>query len=160
MDVFDEVFLKFWNALNSNGVRYIMVGGFANIIHGNNRLTHDMDMWIEDTLHNRNNLIKAFKQSNIGDYPMLATIQIIPGWTDFRLPNGMRLDLLIEMKGIEDYTFDECLELATKAKINELIVPFLHINHLIANKKAINRPKDKIDIAALEQIKMLRNNNL
>ncbi len=160
MDVFDEVFLKFWNALNSNGVRYIMVGGFANIIHGNNRLTHVMDMWIDDTLHNRNNLIKAFKQADMGDYSMLATIQIIPGCTDFRLPNGMRLDLLIEMKGIEDYTFDECLELATKAKINELIVPFLHINHLIANKKAINRPKDKIDIAALEQIKMLRNNNL
>lgn len=31
-------------------------------------------------------------------------------------------------------------------------VPFLHINQLIQNKKAINRPKDMIDVIELEKI--------
>lgn len=28
-----------------------------------------------------------------------------------------------------------------------------HINHLLANKKAVNRPKDQIDVIELEKIK-------
>lgn len=41
------------------------------------------------------------------------------------------------------------------SKIGEILdlkVPFLHINHLIANKKAVNRPKDQIDVIELEKI--------
>jgi hypothetical protein len=35
-------------------------------------------------------------------------------------------------------------------------VPFLHINHLIANKKAVNRPIDQMDVIQLEEIKKLK----
>lgn len=34
-------------------------------------------------------------------------------------------------------------------------VPFLHINHLLANKKAVNRSKDQIDVIELEKNKEL-----
>jgi hypothetical protein len=34
-----------------------------------------------------------------------------------------------------------------------VLVPFLHINQLLANKKAGSRPKDQIDIIELEKIK-------
>jgi hypothetical protein len=34
----------------------------------------------------------------------------------------------------------------------------LNINHLIANKKALNRPGDPIDIIELEKIKKIREN--
>lgn len=60
------------------------------------------------------------------------------------------------MKGLEDFTFDECLELATIAEIENVKIPFLHINHLIVNKKAVNRSKDQIDVMELEKIKLLR----
>lgn len=39
---------------------------------------------------------------------------------------------------------------------DDLKVPFLHINHLIANKKLVNRPKDQIDVLELEKIKSIR----
>jgi hypothetical protein len=35
-------------------------------------------------------------------------------------------------------------------------VPVLHLNHLIANKKAVNRPKERLDVFYLEKIKELR----
>ena len=60
------------------------------------------------------------------------------------------------MKGLEGYSFDECLQMATIAEIENVKVPFLHINHLIANKKAINRSKDQLDVMELEKIKLLR----
>jgi len=60
------------------------------------------------------------------------------------------------MKGVEDLTFLECLEIASIADLEGIEVPFLHINQLIENKKAVNRPKDQIDIIALEQIRKLR----
>jgi hypothetical protein len=35
---------------------------------------------------------------------------------------------------------------ASIAELNEIKVPFLHINHLIESKKAVARPKDIQDI--------------
>jgi len=86
-------------------------------------------------------------------------MQFVPGWNDFHLNNGLRLDIHIDMKGLEGYTFDECLEMASVANIEDANVPFLHINQLIENKKVVNRPKDQIDVLALEQIRKLRDNS-
>ena len=79
-------------------------------------------------------------------------MQFIPEWTDFRLNNRLRLDILIDMKGLEDYTFDECLKMASVADIDDANIPFLHINQLIENKKAVNRPRNQVDVLALEHI--------
>ncbi len=156
MDIFDGDIIQFYKALQNCSVKYIMVGGYATNIHGYQRYTGDMDIWIEETIENRINLRKAFNKAGMGDYFMMERIQFIPGWTDFRLNNGLRLDILIEMKGLEGYTFDECYQLATIAEIEDVPVPFLHINQLIANKKAVNRPKDQIDVIELEKIVKLR----
>lgn len=43
--------------------------------------------------------------------------------------------------------------MASIAEIDDIKVPFLHINHLIANKKAVNRPKDQMDVIYLDKIK-------
>ena len=93
----------------------------------------------------------------MGDYPMIEHMQFIPEWTDFQLNNGLRLDIIIEMKGLEGHSFDECFDMASIADIDNVIVPFLHINQLIANKKATNRPKDLNDVITLENILKLRN---
>lgn len=156
MDVFDEEIIKFWRCLSKANVRYIMVGGFATNLNGFQRVTDDMDIWIEDTLDNRNNLRKAFIDCGMGDYYMLATMQIIPGWTNFNLNNGLKLDIMLDVKGLEGFTFQECLDQANKAEIEGVIVPFLHINHLISSKIAANRPKDQIDVIYLEKIKQLQ----
>jgi hypothetical protein len=68
----------------------------------------------------------------------------------------MSLDILTSMKGLENYTFTECLQMASIAQIENIDIPFLHINQLIENKKVVDRPKDKLDVLALEQIQKLR----
>lgn len=156
MDIFDTEILKFWKSLQDFKVKYIMVGGYATNMHGYQRYTGDMDIWIEDTLENRENLRTAFREYGMGDFFMMTSLQIVPGWTNFNLNNGMKLDLLVDMKGLEGFRFEECLQMANIADIDGVKIPVLHINHLITNKKVVNRPKDQIDVIYLEKIKELR----
>jgi predicted nucleotidyltransferase len=156
MDIFDEEIIKFWKALTDNNVRYILVGGFAANLHGYQRFTNDMDIWIENTIVNRKNLRSAFDQTGMGDFPMLETMQFVPGWTEFKLNNGLQLDIFVDMQALEEYSFDECLTAASLADIDGIKIPFLHINQLIQNKKAVNRSKDQLDVIELEKIKQLR----
>ena len=68
------------------------------------------------------------------------------------------LDITTTMMGLENLSFDECLHMASSADLEGIKVPFLHINHLIENKKNVNWPKDQIDVIELEKIKKLREN--
>ncbi len=154
MDVYDDSFIGLWRLLSENQVRYIMVGGFATNFHGYQRYTGDIDIFIEDTLTNRQKIRKAFRELNMGDYESMETIQFVPGWVDFALNNGVRLDIMTSLKGV-NLSFDECLQLAPVAEIDGVMIPFLHIDHLIANKKSVNRSKDQIDVIELEKIKKI-----
>lgn len=159
MDIFDEEILLFWKSLQENKVQYIMIGGYATNLHGYQRFTGDLDIWIKDSLENRKQLRKAFADCDMGDYPIIEYMQFVPGGTEFHLNNGLSLDIITDMKGLENYTFDECLQMASVADIENINIPFLHINQLIENKKVVNHPKDQIDVIALEQIKKLSGNS-
>lgn len=156
MDMLDEELLRFWEYLNKHNVNYIMVGGFATRFHGFNRSTDDLDLWLDDTLINRQNLRATFNALGYGDHPALETMEFVPGWTSFYIGSGIELDILTSMKGLEDLTFAESLAQASIADLDGIKIPFLHINQLIDNKKAVNRPKDQIDIIELEKIKQIR----
>jgi hypothetical protein len=156
MDMLDDELLRFWQCLNQSNVRYIMIGGFATRFHGFNRATEDLDIWLDDTLENRKNLRIAFKSLGYGDIPSLETMQFIPGWTNFNIGQMIKLDILTSMKGLEDTTFDQCFQQASIAELDSISIPFLHINQLILNKKAVSRPKDQIDVIELEKIKKIR----
>ena len=155
MDVLDEQLLDFWKKLNTNNVRYILIGGFATRFHGFNRATDDLNLWLEDTPVNRKNLRKAFADLDYGDYESIETMDFIPGWTTFHA-GGIELDIMTKMKGLENTDFDSCFKIASIADIEGLKIPFLNINQLIENKKALNRPKDQIDIQELEKIKNIK----
>lgn len=159
MDVLSEQLLNLWNHLNQCNVKYIMVGGLATNFNGYSRITEDIDIWIENELQNRKNLRTAFRNAGYGDNPLLETIEFVPGWTAFHIADGIELDILTSMKGLEHLTFDECLQDASVADIDGIKIPFLHINQLIANKKVINRPKDQVDVMELEKIKKIREEN-
>jgi hypothetical protein len=98
MDILDEDILSLWRCLQNNNVRYIMIGGFATNLHGYSRATNDIDIWIDDTLQNRKNLRKSLKEQGSGDYDVIETMDFIPGWTDFQLNFGFKLDVLTAEK--------------------------------------------------------------
>ena len=84
-------------------------------------------------------------------------MKFVPGWTTFYAA-GVELDIMTEMKGIDNESFSDCYTKASLSNLEGILVPFLHINHLIANKKAVNRPKDQMDVLYLEKIKQIKEN--
>ena len=73
----NQDFKEFIESLNDNGVRYLVVGGYAVALHGYPRYTKDM------TTENASKIIKALEQfgfSSLGVNPAEFTIPDAPAW--------------------------------------------------------------------------------
>ena len=144
--------IEIWKYFSLNKVKYLTIEGFAVNIYGYGRNTGDIDIFIEDSIENRENLREALKQLGIGDFENIKTMQFIPGWTDITLNFNLRLDIMTSVKGLENNNFQELLEKAYVTEINGVPIYFLDYDNLIIAKKASNRPKDQLDIEELEKI--------
>jgi len=152
MDILDDELLNLWKTFSKNNVQYIMVGGFAAILHGISRITQDVDIWIKDTHENRVQLRKSLADIGLGDFESIETQEFIPGWTTIYLGIGLELDLMTYLKLFPQTSFDDCYQLSYKATIDGIYIPFLHINHLMEEKLANGRPKDLLDLEDLKKI--------
>lgn len=153
MDILDEELLGIWREFQRHEVRYIMVGGFATSFHGYSRFSADCDVWLQDNPENRKRFSLALSGLGFGKAELIEKMQFIAGWTPFRLSSGMELDVMTDLKNYSQLDFDECYRMAVRASIIDVNVPFLHLNHLIAEKRASSRGKDLIDAEELEKIR-------
>lgn len=144
--------LNIWQKFNENKVRYLTIGGLAVNIYGYTRNTGDIDILIDDTLENRKNLRKAFREIGIGDFENIETMQFVPGYTDFTISYDLRLDVMTSIKGLENVEFDRLLKNATILTLKETPVYFIDYDNLIIAKKATNRLKDQLDIEELNKL--------
>ena len=153
MDILDDELINLWRSFEKNKLRYIMVGGFASILNGYNRLTSDIDIWIKDNAENRLALQKSLIEIGLTSLSNIENIDFVPGWSSINLPSGFELDIMTFLTGFEQEKFDDCFLNSNEAIIENISVRFFNINQLIASKKATNRLKDQLDIEELEKIK-------
>jgi hypothetical protein len=151
-DLFNQDFQDFIEALNKAEAEYILVGGYAVILHGYIRSTADMDVWVNKTASNYQKLKKAF---NLFGAPVFSEAEFLGNdfdvWAIGIEPN--RIEVLNKVKGIEFY---EAYPLCKTFTQNHVQVKYIHLNHLIQAKEAAGRFKDRDDV---EQLKK-RNTNL
>ena len=142
----NQDFKEFIQFLNDNHVQYLIVGGYAVAIHGHPRYTKDIDIWIETSLDNANNLLQALEQfgfSSLGlqTQDFLTPDQIIQlGYP----PN--RIDLLTNIDGV---VFKDCYPLRLEVIIDDVVVTFIDLDNLKKNKKASGRLQDLADLENL-----------
>jgi len=119
-----------------------VVGGYAVALHGHPRYTKDLDVWIESSPENANNIIRALDEFGFGSLGLkpddfLQPDQIIQlGYP----PN--RIDILTTLKGLE---FEECYATKVDVDIQGLDIYLIDIESLKKNKIATGRPKDLAD---------------
>ncbi|MGI9197843.1 MAG: hypothetical protein ACR2KE_10325 [Candidatus Nanopelagicales bacterium] len=129
------------------GVRYLVVGGWALAAHGIPRLTKDLDVWVWPDPGNAERVTEAlddFGFSDVGLVPrdfLAEDVVIQLGYP----PN--RVDLLTTPTGVD---FDSCWSERLDVPLDGLVVPFIGLEGLKANKRATGRPQDLVDLAALE----------
>lgn len=144
--------LQLLSVFQKHSVDYLIVGGFAVNRYGYNRTTGDLDIYLRDTKQNRKNLIEAIEEMGYGRYDMLLDTPIIAGYCEIMMDDGMYADLMMDIPGLEKENYDEYLNMATVDVVQGFEIKFLHYNHLLENKKATNRPKDRLDVEELERI--------
>jgi len=144
-------------ALCAEGVRFIVIGGAAATAHGSARLTTDLDVIYARDADNIRRLVAAlapFKPYLRGAPPGLPFV-----WDERTVRHGLNftldtsagpIDVLGEIVAGGGYE-----DLAPRSVTMELFgAPCLclGIEALIANKRAVGRPKDLEAIAELELI--------
>jgi len=150
LNIFHEEFKDFIESLNDANVNYIVVGGYSVILHGYNRTTGDLDIWVGRTVENYHKLMKAFQLFGlpttaipVNDFVNNKQIEV---YTFGRPP--LAIDIMIEMKGA---SFDEAFVQAEMIEVEGQKLRLLHYNHLIMAKKAAGRHKDLDDLENLEK---------
>ena len=148
-DIFNTDFLDFIQCLNDAEVEYMLVGGYATIIHGYNRTTGDLDIWVNQTERNYRKLISAFEQFQMPVFDMTMERFLNDRSVDvfsFGRP-PVSIDIITQLKGLQ--FADVWNNVEVKEMEGNIYVKVIHLNDLIKAKKASNRPKDQDDIQHL-----------
>ena len=147
-DIFNPDFQDFIRALNAAEVEYLLVGGYAVIIHGYNRTTGDMDLWINPTSENYGRLVNAFVQFGMPLFDMTESKFLATKDYDvftFGLPPSA-IDLMPAVKGL---VFDEAYANSSQHDFENLSVRVIGYQDLLTAKRASGRHRDLNDIEQL-----------
>lgn len=142
----DPDFREFIECCVARDVRFLIVGGYALAAHGHPRFTKDLDVWLWLDAENAGRVVAALDDFGFGSLGL--------GPADFTEPGTVvqlghppkRIDLLTSIDGVD---FDECWVARREIDIEGTAVPFIDVEHLVANKRASGRPQDIADVAAL-----------
>jgi predicted nucleotidyltransferase len=145
--VLNQDFKEFIQSLNDNGVRYLVIGGYAVAFHGHPRYTKDMDVWIGMDAVNAANIVKALEQFGFASLGLQAS--------DFTAPDQIiqlgyppnRIDMITTTPGVD---FEACYAARVQTEIDGVQVNFIDLESLKRNKKAVGRHQDLADIESLE----------
>ncbi len=148
-DLFNKDFQDFIQFLNKNKVEYLVVGGYAVILHGYIRSTADMDIWVNKSAENYQKLRKTIKEFGA---PSFSKNEFLGNkfnvWGIGKEPN--RIEIMSEVKGL---TFDVAYKGSTLYRQQNVKIRFINLDDLLEAKKAAGRFKDKNDIEQLNKKK-------
>lgn len=144
----------FIELLHDHGVRYLIVGGEAVILHGHARLTGDVDFFFARDSANVERLFKALQQFWDGDVPGLDRAEDLEPEglvVQFGVPPN-RLDLMNDIEGV---AFGEAwrgrVECVLSTGAGDVPLFYIGLDQLIENKRATARPKDLDDLDYLSR---------
>ncbi|MCL2220019.1 MAG: nucleotidyltransferase [Chitinispirillia bacterium] len=134
---------------NEENVQYLVVGGFAAILHGYERLTKDIDLLVWPNKENSVRVMAALEKFGAPTHDVSAEDFETEG-TVFQIGvQPIRIDIITQ---IIEINFEEAYKNVQIIEINGLKIPLISIPDLIKNKRAAGRPRDLNDAEHLEVI--------
>ncbi len=83
----------------------------------------------------------------------IPTCLFIEGYSEIMLDNGVRIDLMSDLKFLKKENYDECYLIANNFNLTDAVqIKIIHINTLIREKEQSARPKDLIDAATIKKL--------
>jgi len=129
-------------AFNDQGVKYLIVGGYAFGVHAEPRATKDLDIFIRSDEQNAAAVFRALAQYGAPLVDLRPT-DFMDG-TTFQIGQApARIDILQQIDGV---TFDEAWENRIEGVIDdEIQAAVISKDDLIRNKLASGREQDILD---------------
>jgi hypothetical protein len=140
-------------ALNAAGVEYVIVGGLAVGAHGVVRATRDVDIVAAQDRRNMERLADCLRKLG-GEHPIEGSLTgaalARPASFKVQTRHG-EVQVLNRMEGIP--SFAELRRDQIQVEIaSDAVAPVCSLAHLRAMKRAANRPRDRVDLAELEEL--------
>ena len=158
-----SLYQPLFRALNSSGTRYVVVGGVATVLHGHARLTADVDIILDLERVAATRAVHAL--SALGLRPR---VPVDPeDFADERIRNGWIRDkgmqvfslfkpddplLAVDVFADHPVDFEGLYERAEVCEIGAVPIRIASIPDLIHLKRLADRPRDREDVAKLEEI--------
>lgn len=142
----DDV-IQLCESLNKHGIRYVLIGGVAVILHGYTRGTTDIDLLVDSAEENvakikealaylPDNAVAAIKNNEVKKYSVV------------RIGDEIVIDLMEKACGVN---YEEASKDIMKKEINGVLIPLASPEMLIRMKDTV-RHKDKVDIEFLQTL--------
>ena len=148
-NIFNPDFQDFITALNEAEVKYVLVEGYAVILHVYNRTTGDLDIWVERTAENYHRVLMAFQIFGMPVFDMTISNFLenneLDVFTFGRPP--VSINIMLSVKGLN---FERTFELAERRMVEGLEVRLISLPALIDAKTESGRFKDLDDIEKLK----------
>jgi hypothetical protein len=144
----DPDFKEFIKLLNSEGVRYLLLGGYAVNYHGHHRFTGDIDFWIAIDPENAGRVSKALQRFGFSAASVRPELFMERGKVHMFGLKPVRIDLLTGPSGVD---FGECFSRRVVDTLDGLEVSIIGLADLRRNKAASGRDKDLLDLKQLPE---------
>jgi hypothetical protein len=139
-------FKEFAELLLSNGVEYLIVGGYALAAYGHPRYTGDLDFWIGSDAGNADRVMKALEQFGFGSLGVTQADLTTPQQIIQLGYPPRRIDLLTTIDGVE---FADCYARKVDMEFDGFHLHFISEEDFRRNKRAAGRHKDLADLESL-----------
>lgn len=139
--MFEKEQLEFLRELLKHRVPFMLVGLSAATLQGAPVVTQDIDLWFKRIDHP--GIKKALKSVDGVFVPSFG--HNAPG---FAGKSVEFFDMVTHMSGLKDFEKEE--EHVITIQVEDLSLPVLKLERIIASKKAANRQKDRLVLPVLE----------
>jgi hypothetical protein len=155
-------FLELIKRLTKGGVKFVLVGGFAGVVHGCTYVTQDIDICCDFSVANLLALQEALKdlhpvhRMTPRRLKLKLTAKSCARFKNLYLDTDVgQLDCLASIQGLGNYEDVESLS-EIRDLGGGLRIRVLTIDSLIKARKAMNRPRDREAVLQLKAVKKMR----
>lgn len=146
-NLFNKDFLDFLQLLDKNNVDFLLVGGYAVILHGYARSTGDMNLWVNQNEENYSKLKKVYEEFGA---PIFSLEEFFSDkfdvWSMGVEPR--KIEVLTKVSGLN---FVESKSHCDWINEKDFKVPYIDFEDLMKNKLASGRLKDLLDYKQLNK---------
>jgi len=139
-----EDLVSLCKALNAENVRYVLIGGFAVILHGFVRATKDIDLLVDASAENVRRLKRAMAALPDNAIALIADDEV-ERYQVVRVADEIVVDLIQSACGIR---YDEASKRIDTIMIHDVPIPVAGKELLIQTKQTV-RPSDAADVQFL-----------